>query len=158
MSTDSQQKEKIKTPFAKVIVDGRGANSYFSILYFDPTDKDFHIGYGSYYLDYVFNWLDEEFEIIENGNFSLTALSGPTREMVERVFPGCDGCKPCCGTCEKMYSWDKYGKPQECDGCKESGYKNYQSESRFCEYCGKPLTDEAVDMMVERMREIWPSE
>ena len=72
------------------------------------------------------------------------------REMVERIFTGCDNCKPCCGTCESMYKWDRYGKPQECDGCKESGYKNYKSDSRFCECCGKPLTDEAVDMMLER--------
>ena len=127
MSTDSQQKEKIKTPFAKVIVDGRGANSYFSILYFDPTDKDFHIGYSSYYLDYVFNWLDEWFEIIENGNCSLTALRGPTREMVERMFPGCPGCD------SVTSKW----------------------EIKFCPFCGKPRTDEAVDMMLEKWRVLY---
>ena len=84
---------------------------------------------------------------------ALAALRGPTREMVERIFTGCDNCKPCCGTCESMYKWDRYGKPQECDGCKESGYKNYKSDSRFCECCGKPLTDEAVDMMLEKWKE-----
>ena len=86
-------------------------------------------------------------------NLAITALCGPTREMVERMFPGCDNCKPYCGTCESMYGWDKYGKPQECDGCKESGYKNYKSDSLFCECCGKPLTDKAVDMMLERWKE-----
>ena len=75
-TTDDKQKEKIKTPFAKVIVDGRGANSYFSILYFDPTDKDFHIGYSSYNLNYVFNWLNEEFEIVEDGNSTFGHHSG----------------------------------------------------------------------------------
>ena len=88
MSTDCKRKEKIKTPFAKVIVEGRGANSYFSILYFDPTDKDFHIGYSSYYLDYVFNWLNEEFEIVEDKNFALTALRPVSRQQVEKVWRG----------------------------------------------------------------------
>ena len=58
-------KEKIKTHFAKIIVDGTAHKPYYSILYFDPTDKEYHIGFGSYYLGYVFQWLSEEFEIVD---------------------------------------------------------------------------------------------
>ena len=144
MSTDSQQKEKIKTPFAKVIVDGRGANSYFSILYFDPTDKDFHIGYSSYYLDYVFNWLDEEFEIIENGNFSLTALRGPTREMVERMRGEWREC---------FEDWRKQIEGDQCSKCGFQHYGTSINHYHFCPACGAPMTDEAVDMMLERWKE-----
>ena len=96
-----------------------------------------------------------DYELLKAG---LDALRGPTREMVERMFPGCDNCRPHCGTCEISYAWDRYGKPNQCADCKDNGYKNYISESRFCEYCGKPLTDEAVDMMLERIRDIWTSE
>jgi len=32
-------------------------------LYFDPVDKNYHVGFGSFYLPYVFKWLSEEFEI-----------------------------------------------------------------------------------------------
>ena len=85
---------------------------------------------------------------------ALAALRGPTREMVERMFPGCDTCRPRCGTCEISYAWDRYGKPNQCADCKDNGYKNYISESRFCEGCGKPLTDEAVEMVMERMETI----
>ena len=81
MESDSQRHEKIKTPFAKIIVEGKLEKPYFSILYFDPADKDFHIGYSSYYLGYVFNWLNEEFEIVEDGNFALTALRPVSREQ-----------------------------------------------------------------------------
>ena len=88
-------------------------------------------------------------ELIQN----TTALRGPTREMVERMFPGCDNCRPHCGTCEISYAWDRYGKPNQCADCKDNGYKNYISESRFCEYCGKPLTDEAVDILWQRWKE-----
>lgn len=57
-------KHKIKTPFAKIIVEGKAGDPYYSILYFDPTDGKCHIGFGSYRLDYVFRWF-EEFEITE---------------------------------------------------------------------------------------------
>ena len=55
---------KIKTPIARIIVCGKPEKPYYSIQYFDPTDKEFHIGFGSYYIDFVRNWLDEYFEII----------------------------------------------------------------------------------------------
>ena len=130
-TTDDKQKEKIKTPFAKVIVEGRGANSYFSILYFDPADKDFHIGYSSYYLDYVFNWLNEEFEIVEDGNFILTA----SREQMEKVWRG---------------KWQRGTKDWVCSRCGRS----HTFVKSFCPNCGAPMTDEAVQMVMERLEEL----
>lgn len=40
MENDNQKMEKIKTPFAKMIIDGSREKPYFSILYFDPADVD----------------------------------------------------------------------------------------------------------------------
>ena len=56
-------KDKIKTSFAKLFVSGTPDRPYFNILYFDPVDQDYHIGFSSYCLEYVFKWLSEEFEI-----------------------------------------------------------------------------------------------
>lgn len=56
-------KNKIKTNFAKIFVCGSAEKPYYNILYFDPVDKKWHVGYGSFYLSYVFKWLSEEFEI-----------------------------------------------------------------------------------------------
>lgn len=56
-------KDKIKTNFAKIFVSGTPGRPYFNILYFDPADQDYHIGFSSYCLEYVFKWLSEEFEI-----------------------------------------------------------------------------------------------
>ena len=56
---------KIKTHFAKIIVEGTAKKPYYDILYFDPKDRTYHIGFGSFCLDYVFKWLSEEFEIVE---------------------------------------------------------------------------------------------
>lgn len=56
-------KDKIKTSFAKIFVSGTPDRPYFNILYFDPGDQDYHVGFSSYCLEYVFKWLSEEFEI-----------------------------------------------------------------------------------------------
>lgn len=56
-------KNKIKTNFAKIFVSGTPDRPYFNILYFDPGDQDYHVGFSSYCLEYVFKWLSEEFEI-----------------------------------------------------------------------------------------------
>lgn len=63
-STD-ECKHKIKTPFARIIVEGTPEKPYYNILYFDTVDRECHIGFGSYCLDNVFNCLAEEFEITE---------------------------------------------------------------------------------------------
>ena len=62
---DFKPKEKIKTSFAQIIVRKIKEKPYFEILYFDSQDKCFHTGFGSFCLEYVFQWLAEEFEIIE---------------------------------------------------------------------------------------------
>ena len=56
---------KIKTHFAQIIVNGKAEKPYYEILYFDTEDRTYHIGFGSYCLDYVFEWLSNEFEIVE---------------------------------------------------------------------------------------------
>lgn len=58
-------KHKIKTPFARIVVEGILEKPYYNIWYFNPADGECHIGFGSYCLDNVFNWLAEEFEITE---------------------------------------------------------------------------------------------
>lgn len=65
VNTDRQgEKTKIKTTYAQIVVGGRVEKPYFSILYYDPSDNEYHLGFGSYYLEYVFKWLKEEFEIV----------------------------------------------------------------------------------------------
>ena len=151
MENDNQKMEKIKTPFAKMIVDGSREKPYFSILYFDPADKDFYIGYSSYYLDYVFNWLNENFEIVEDGNFALSALRPVSRERVEKVWRG-----------EWMGSGDGYADGElvydtwECSHC---GYVIDEEDDpdmlpQFCPKCYAAMTDEAVEMVMERLEQI----
>lgn len=67
----ANNKQKIKTHFAKIIVDGTADKPYYSILYYDPTAKEYYNGYGSCFIWNVFRWLEEEFEIEEAGWMSL---------------------------------------------------------------------------------------
>ena len=162
MENGSQRHEKIKTPFAKMIVGGKREKPCFSILYFDPADKDFHIGYSSYYLDYVFNWLNEEFEIVEDGNFDLAALRPVSREQVEKVWRG-EWVKrhKHRGGFRRVKGFDDMGEQQEvtiderCEYddlyCSKCGKQSPDNFLNFCGYCGAPMTDEAVEMVMERM-------
>ena len=75
---------KIKTHFAKIIVEGSAEKPYYSILYYNPTKKECCIGYSSYDIANVFNWLSEWFEIVD----------APTMDAVEVVR-----CKDCEYTC-----------------------------------------------------------
>lgn len=86
---------------------------------------------------------------IELEKVKIEALRPVTREQVGKVWKGCPECKPRCGLCVHMGAWDKYGKPYVCEQCVD--YSNFESEQKFCEVCGSPLTDEAVDMVMERL-------
>ena len=58
-------KPKRRTHFAKIIVEGTAKKPYYNILYFDPTDNEYHIGFGTSSINYAFQWLKEEFEIVD---------------------------------------------------------------------------------------------
>ena len=92
-----------------------------------------------------------EFRPVPALEMALAAIRPVSREQVERVWGVCDACEIPCNNCEKIYEWDRYGKPQGCTGCPENGYKNYTPGSQFCEFCGRPLTDEAVEIVMRRL-------
>lgn len=77
---------------------------------------------------------------------AIAALRGPTREQVEKVWRG-------------GWIWDTsglYPKPV-CSKCGEEPYRrsNHTSDlPNYCPKCGAPMTDEAVDMVMERMETI----
>ena len=56
---------KIKTHHARIVVDGTAEKPYYSIEWFDPIKKEYYLGYSSYNIGTVFNWLSECFEIVE---------------------------------------------------------------------------------------------
>ena len=74
---------------------------------------------------------------------ALTALRPVSREQVEKVFPGCDFCKIELNDYPYIVAHSDYSSSDTC------------YEPSFCPICGKPLTDEAVQMVMERVEELW---
>lgn len=56
-----ETKPEIAGMHPEIFVSGTKDKPYFQIKYFDTKDKTIHIGFGSYCLDYVFDWLKEYF-------------------------------------------------------------------------------------------------
>ena len=86
---------KIKTPFARIIVEGTADKPYYSILWWDTAEKECNIGYSSYYLEYVFTWLKEEFEITEEDADVALVRHGRWISLTECANEGvyCSICK-----------------------------------------------------------------
>ena len=78
---------------------------------------------------------------IEALDLALAALRGPTREMAERM----------------RGKWKHYLPPLGAGNvqcrCTNCG-RTPDVETPFCAWCGSPMTDKAVDMMLERMKEL----
>ena len=69
-------------------------------------------------------------------DIALSALRPVSREQVEKVWRGCE----------------------KCNGAGE--YSRYAENltkillAKYCPHCGRPLTDEAVEMVMERMEKL----
>ena len=77
-------------------------------------------------------------KIIETFEFSAAALRPITREQVEKMRG------------EWIDRRALSDAPVECSNCGEWVYGKLQ-DANFCPFCGVPMTDEAVDMVMERL-------
>lgn len=74
---------------------------------------------------------------------AISALKGPTREQVEKVWKGkWEPGNPICPICGK----DKF------DGLDADIWADWMPN--FCPHCGSPLTDKAVETIMKRMEEM----
>lgn len=55
---------KIKVTSAEIVVHGTAKKPYFEIKYQEIGSNHYNIGFSSYKLDFVFQWLKECFEIV----------------------------------------------------------------------------------------------
>lgn len=91
-------------------------------------------------------------DTLEALDIALSALRDPTRGQVEKVWRGCRSCKSCRSCVYSIH--DLKDMPcKKCDPNAEGIVTEYKP-SNFCPVCGKPLTDEAVEMVMERLEEL----
>lgn len=58
--------DKIKAIDPKIIVNRDVTDPYYSIEYYDTSDNQWHIGYSSYELKNVIDWLNTDFDVIKS--------------------------------------------------------------------------------------------
>ena len=78
-------------------------------------------------------------KIIKTLDLAIAVLRPISREQVEKAFPGCDFCKIELDDYPYIVAHSDYSSSDTC------------YEPSFCPICGKPMTDEAVDMVMERL-------
>ena len=76
---------------------------------------------------------------------ALSALRPVSREQVEQVWSGCPYCKE-----DGEGYVQKFGAYSIQNGELTTGHCKPQ-KIKFCPHCSRPLTDEAVDMVMERL-------
>ena len=81
-------------------------------------------------------------------NFALSALRPVSREQVEKVWPGCPYCKE-----DGEGYVQKFGAYSIQNGELATGHCKPQ-KIKFCPHCSCPLTDEAEEMVIERLETI----
>ena len=81
-------------------------------------------------------------EVKEFYRLSAAALRPASREQVEKVWRG--EWKP-----------TEFSYMNECEDCSVCGYRTVWGHGfRFCPACGSPMTDEAVQMVMERLEKL----
>lgn len=95
---------------------------------------------------------------------ALSALHPISREQVEEVHPACDVCgggkeirsDNFCGMARLRIVGDSINLRGDEKKIKFFGHIYAPSFSvRFCPFCGKPLTGEAVQMVMERIEKLY---
>ena len=77
---------------------------------------------------------------------TITAYAYPPAHIDREAWEECESCRTCVSCLNSIVP---YGESP----CKECSFREKEcyEPRNFCPACGKPLTDEAVDMMMERL-------
>lgn len=87
-----------------------------------------------------------DYELLKAG---LDALRGPTREQVEKMWSGCEYCT---GDVNDRSYLDSKRLYLDENGILTDEIENIDIlRLSFCPVCGKPLTDEAVEITMRRL-------
>lgn len=89
LMSGTYEHNKIKTPYAHIIVEGTCEKPYFEIEYYDPEKETTFIGYGSYDLSNVFRWLEENFEVEKPISDVAPVVHGYWDDRLDGITPFC---------------------------------------------------------------------
>lgn len=92
-------------------------------------------------IEFAKTYISKDGMIRQALELALSALRPVSRERVEKVWKG---------------EWKPTESPymNECEDCSVCGYRTVWDHGfDFCPMCGAPMTDEAVEMVMERLEE-----
>ena len=92
-------------------------------------------------LKHAFDLTDETVDTL------LTALRPVSREQVEKMYPGC----PMCENGLPKIHIPAFQALAICNQHMDHEAFDIELNSKFCLNCGRPMTDEAVQMVMERL-------
>lgn len=81
----------------------------------------------------------------EIGNYAY-----PPAHINREAWKPCEQCKPKCRICANCSILGKCGEPQVCVDCKD--YSNFYSDYNYCANCGRPMTEEAWNVIERRLQ------
>ena len=82
---------------------------------------------------------------------ALTALRPVSREQVEKMYPGC----PMCENGLPKIHIPAFQALAICNQHMNHEAFDIELNSKFCLNCGRPMTDEAVEMVMERLEALY---
>ena len=87
---DSNSKDiKIKVTSAEIVVHGSVDKPYYEIKYREIGSSEYHVGYSSYDLNNVFEWLKECFEIVNTDGQQNSRFLHNLFRILFQFIPGC---------------------------------------------------------------------
>lgn len=82
---------------------------------------------------------------------AISALRPVSREQVEKVFPGCPACK---NGLPKLHI-PAFRAMAVCNQHMDHEAFDIELNSKFCLNCGRPLTDEAVEIRLKELEALY---
>lgn len=98
---------KVKAVNPQIIVSGNTEKAYYEISYYDVSDSTWHVGYGSYDLANVEEWLRDCFEVVSLDNSDDKELKEAIEHLEDTLNdPDHDwGCEECKKEHEQLRNW-----------------------------------------------------
>ena len=113
-STGIENRARIKTPFAKIIVNNNPEKVCYNIMWWQ--DGEMQIGFGSYNLSFVKKWLSEEFEV----NSPVADVAPVRHAKWEQCFE----------------DWREQIEGDKRSAC---GFEHYGTSYHYCPNCGAKM-------------------
>ncbi|MGN0553202.1 MAG: hypothetical protein ACI4I1_07455 [Oscillospiraceae bacterium] len=87
--------DKIKAINPKIVANSDADKPYYSIEYYDTADNKWHIGYGSYELKNVIEWIKTNFDVIEADVAPVRHGHWVKEKKDALIHWHCSACKEC---------------------------------------------------------------